>query len=264
MLELRLGDCTKVTLDVVPDVMIVDPPYSKHVHQSAVSQHKDGGVRERDLGFDHLSDELRAFIAVWAAKVKCWSVIYSDIEGLHDWRLYCQEAGATYIRPVPWVRWSMPQLSGDRPPSGCEFVTCFWGSQKGRKAWNGPGNLTHLSHTCLRGEDKHKCEKPLDQALDLVEWFSNPGDLVFDPCAGRATVGLACRILGRRYLGFEMNPVEHEKGSARLTNPDLSERDEDRYQRWLESRKLAAVDADRRGKLNAAARAKYLKQLPST
>jgi site-specific DNA-methyltransferase (adenine-specific) len=54
----------------------------------------------------------------------------------------------------------------------------------------------------LRGEDKHKAEKPLDQALDLVEWFSDEGETVFDPFAGSGTIGLACRILGRSYLGI--------------------------------------------------------------
>ena len=43
---------------------------------------------------------------------------------------------------------------------------------KGRKRWSGPGNLTHLAHLALRGEGKHKAEKPLDQALDLVSFFS--------------------------------------------------------------------------------------------
>lgn len=53
-----------------PDVMIVDPPYSMHVHKSAVSQSVGGGSRQRDLGFDHLSPTLRRRIARFASLVK--------------------------------------------------------------------------------------------------------------------------------------------------------------------------------------------------
>jgi hypothetical protein len=181
MIYLWCGDCRDLTDVSFVDVMIVDPPYSDHVHKSAVSQSPGRGVRKRDMGFDSLTPELAAYISNTAAKVKRWSLIYSDIEALTMWREMCIEAGATYIRATPWVRWSMPQLSGDRPPSGCEMISLFWGTQTGRKSWNGPGNLTHYDHKCLRGEDKHRAEKPLDQALDLVTWFTNERDNVYDP-----------------------------------------------------------------------------------
>lgn len=241
------GDCTELLDQSVKyDVMIVDPPYSKHVHKNATSQSAKGGARHRELGFEHLTDDLRIFIAHGAANIRRWSLIYSDVEGLADWRKDCIDAGVTYIRPIPWVRWSMPQLSGDRPPTGCEFVTAFWGSQKGRKSWNGPGNLTHLAHTCLRGDGKHKTEKPLDQLLDLVSWFTNPGDHVVDLCAGAGTTGLACRLLGREFTGFELDPNWAKVANDRLHSSTLSERDEDRYQRWLISQNVAEEDVKRR------------------
>lgn len=215
------------------DVMIVDPPYSAHVHNNATSHSGVRGVRHRDLGFDPLTDELRNYIAECAGKVKRWSLIYSDVEGLAAWRNACTSAKAKYIRPVPWIRWSSPQLSGDRPPTGCEFVTCYWGTARGRKSWNGPGNLTHLAHKCLRGEGKHRAEKPLDQMLDLVNWFTLPGEVVYDPCAGAGTIGLACRILGRRYIGYEVDTKWAEFAQKRIESDSLVARDRERYDRWL-------------------------------
>lgn len=218
------------------DVMFADPPYSAHVHANAVSQSEKRGARKRDLGFDHLSDELRTHVAMLAAGVRRWSVICSDVEGLADWRTACTTCGATYVRPIPWVRWSMPQLSGDRPPSGCEFATVFYGTTKGKKSWNGPGNLTHLAHKCLRGEGKHRAEKPLDQALDLVSWFSEPGERVLDPCTGSGTVGLACKLLGRDYVGYELDPKWAAHAHDRIERGwNLSARDRERYERWLQS-----------------------------
>jgi hypothetical protein len=251
-------DCADLDVDLVStfDTMIVDPPYREHVHKSAVSQSPKGGVRARGLGFGHLSEELREVIATYAGLVKRWSVIYSDAESLHPWKEACERAGAKYIRPVPWIRWSMPQLSGDRPTTGWELLTCYWGSQKGRKAWNGPGNLIKyghedaddfdvpldsLEHKCLRGADKHRTEKPLDQALDLVEFFSDPGDIVFDPTCGSGTTALACAILDRDFVGCELDEkwCAFANERVRLWQEDqkLSERDAERFGRFVDAKK---------------------------
>lgn len=233
------------------DVLIADPPYSHHVHKSAISCSGKRGTRKRELGFDSLTEAFRTYVTKCAAEVKRWGVIYSDVESVGSMKASMESGGATYIRTIPWVRWSMPQLSGDRPTTGweallvslgadCDDIVLSWGAKGGRKHWNGPGNLTHLAHKCLRGEGKHKAEKPLDQALDLVDWFSNEGETVFDPCAGSGTIGLACKILGRNYVGVELSAKWAEFASARIGQPggerDLSKRDRDRLVRWQMSR----------------------------
>jgi site-specific DNA-methyltransferase (adenine-specific) len=213
------------------DKMITDPPYSAHVHAAATSQSKGRGTRKRDLGFASLSRRLRLRTAFYASRVRSWSLVYSDVEDSSWLRLAVQARGIEYIRTIPWVRWSMPQLTGDRPPQGFEHLLVF--HPKGAKQWNGPGQLTHLNHLALRGEGKHKCEKPLDQCLDLVSWFTQPGERVFDPFAGSGAIGLACRILGRDYLGLENDEKWQPRAHARITASGLSERDTERLQRWI-------------------------------
>ena len=239
-----------------PDVMIVDPPYAAHVHKSAVSQSIGGGSRSRDLGFEYLSPELRRRIARFAALTKRWSIIYTDIESMAWWRISLLAAGATYIRAIPWVRWSMPQLSGDRPTTGCEMLMIAYGSGKGKKRWNGPGNLLSFTHTCLRGEGKHKTEKPLDQLLDLVSYFSDSGETVFDPCSGSGTTGLACKLLGRQFVGLEIDATWAEFANARRTNEKLSARDQSRLDWWRECQAKAEADRQRVESHTAEVRAK--------
>lgn len=242
-IELHRGDATLLFPHASwADVMIVDPPYRSAVHEKATSASCKRGVRKRNMGFECITWSLRDYVATIASEVRRWSVIFSDMESVGAWKDALEARGATYVRAVSWVRWSQPQMSDDRPPSGCEMVVLAWGRQKGRKSWNGPRNLTHLAHKCLRGEDKHKAEKPLDLMLDLVSWFSDPGEVVFDPLMGSGTTGLACKVLGRSFCGVELDPAWEEHAKFRIhEHPGFTtDRDRERYERWQASR--PAVD----------------------
>lgn len=233
--EILLADATLTGKAAAEfDVQIVDPPYAARVHSRVTSAGTGGrGVRKRDLGFACLTPELMLAIARNAALVRRWTAVFTDIESVHHWRMALEAAGVEYIRAVPWVRWSQPQLSGDRPPSGCEMVVLA--HRKGRKAWSGPGSLTALRAKSLRGADKHPTEKPLDLMLALVSWLSSPGEAVLDPCCGRGTTVLAARLLGRDAAGLESDPAHVARAQARLGfGPGLvlSDRDRERAERF--------------------------------
>jgi hypothetical protein len=227
------------------DVQITDFPYSPHVHENPTSVGSDAGagggmgVHARPFGFEPLSEELRFFGACVAQSVKRWSVMFSDLEGTHGWRADCTAAGAEYVREVPWIRWSQPQLSGDRPCSGAEALLFFHRGNPGprggwkplSKHWNGPGSLTHFSRRCMRGQDKHPAEKPIDLMLDLVSYFSDPGETVVDLCGGAGTTAVAARLLGRDCVAFERDAT-WAASAARRANGALSGRDIERAKEW--------------------------------
>ena len=242
-------------LDLGPEIfedfhaLICDPPYSPHVHESCTSVGVAGGglgAHKRELGFTSLSDELLAKVAECAATVKRWSAIYSDVESTHRVREAC--AGAEYIRPLPWIRWSQPQLSGDRPCTILEILSVFHAQSHGarggvkplKKHWNGPGNimphatrelLASLTDRAMRGQDKHPTEKPIDQVLHLVSWFSDPGESVIDLCAGSGTTAIACRLLDRHCLAVEIDDTWARRAESRVKAP-LSARDHARAEEW--------------------------------
>ena len=283
MIDLRQGDSRIVLADVTPDVLICDPPYSERTHKMATScgtpsrlnakgvfsaDYRKGAVH-RDFGFEHLSDDLMAWTCALAAKTRRWSVIFTDTESVGLWKAGLEAAGATYIRAVPWVRWSMPQLSGDRPPQGHEMVVLGWGSAEGKKSWNGPGNLTHLAHTCMRGKNKHKTQKPLDLMLDLVEFFSNASvaternsvssgqiyvDTVCDPFMGSGTTAMACAALGRNFIGCEQDALWYDWSKRRLgigEEPRPMYDDEERFAKYETSNASRKVDMERMAKNTA-------------
>lgn len=61
-------------------------------------------------------------------------------------------------------------------------------------------------------------QKPLRLMTQLVEDFTDVGELVFDPFAGAGTTGVACIELGRDFAGCEENPRHFAIAHERLTN----------------------------------------------
>ncbi|MBR2774342.1 MAG: site-specific DNA-methyltransferase [Selenomonadaceae bacterium] len=53
---------------------------------------------------------------------------------------------------------------------------------------------------------KHPTQKPLYLLKRIVLASTREGDLVLDPFCGSATTGVACKLLGRRFIGIDINP----------------------------------------------------------
>ena len=53
---------------------------------------------------------------------------------------------------------------------------------------------------------EHPTQKPEKLLERIIEASSNPGNLVLDPFMGSGTTAVVSKRLGRRFLGFELNP----------------------------------------------------------
>lgn len=76
---------------------------------------------------------------------------------------------------------------------------------KGRRLINGR-RLTDVweFRNVKRSEQHHQNQKPLELIKQCIEKHSNPGDLVFDGFMGVGTTAVACKQMGRNFLGFEL------------------------------------------------------------
>lgn len=63
---------------------------------------------------------------------------------------------------------------------------------------------------------KHPAVFPLALAKDHIITWSNEGDVVLDPFMGSGTVGVACKELGRRFVGIEINKEYFDMSMKRL------------------------------------------------
>ena len=64
----------------------------------------------------------------------------------------------------------------------------------------------------------HPTQKPLDLMEWLVRTYTNPNDRVLDPFAGSGSTGAACVMLGREFVGVELDPAYHATAQRRVAN----------------------------------------------
>ena len=78
-----------------------------------------------------------------------------------------------------------------------------------------PGNVLTIAHRCAdkeaarreaiaQGLPTHGAAMPLKLAQFLIEFLTEPGDLVVDPCGGWMTTGKAAEVTGRPWLCTEL------------------------------------------------------------
>jgi len=92
--------------------------------------------------------------------------------------------------------------------SACEFL---WVGSKGEKSWTfnfgyqkEMHNFYETSNKSCYGVTNHPTEKPISLIQHLIEIHSNKNDIILDPFLGSGTTTVACKALGRRFIGIEI------------------------------------------------------------
>lgn len=66
------------------------------------------------------------------------------------------------------------------------------------------------------GKTVHPTQKPVDLLEYLVKTYTNEGEAVLDNCMGSGTTGVACKNLGRKFIGIEQDANYFEIASKRI------------------------------------------------
>lgn len=214
----------------------MDPPYEKHMHD-AKREKKIFGAKRRIRIDGHANpppvdfasiDGMREVITGPLIRLcRGWFIAFCTPEGVAPWRDEIEAVGARYKRACIWVKPdSAPQFNGQGPAMGAEcFVTAWCGA--GVSSWNGGGRrnvFTHMTNQQTR-HGVHPTEKPLSLMAEIIELFTNPGDVILDPFMGSCSTGVAAVRLGRRFIGIEKDPryfdIALERMTDALARPDL-------------------------------------------
>lgn len=69
----------------------------------------------------------------------------------------------------------------------------------------------------------HPAQKPVKLMKKLIETFTDPGDVVIDPCFGSGATARAAKELGRNFYGFEINKEFYRRAKEEMINiPDAT------------------------------------------
>jgi site-specific DNA-methyltransferase (adenine-specific) len=208
---LLCGDAYKIVSDLVYrfdggeigrifDHTLTDPGYDTRTHAGA------RGSKGSDLGIDFEPTDPGTYLSDVLKLTRRWSLVFCALEMLGTFQAF---AGTAYRKGGIWVKPdSAPQFNGMGPAQGAEGIAIMHYFKRDRKhqdklRWNNGGNRAVWTHNVAREDRFVPTQKPVPLAVELIENFTDPGDIIFDMFAGSAAIGVAALETGRRYIGIE-------------------------------------------------------------
>jgi DNA modification methylase len=187
--------------------VVTDPPYGIGL----ANNDRDGHRRKRShrIAGDG-DDEVGLFALRWAGDRLLPVVVFASPwrpwpgrwRNLIVWDKGGAVGGGGDIRRCLKRSWELIQVARNAPMNGPRAESVW------RHAWTADDTAGHIA------------AKPVPLLRALLLRFTCPGQLVIDPFAGRAPVGVACLQTGRRYLGCETDPAHHGAALARLAEAE--------------------------------------------
>jgi site-specific DNA-methyltransferase (adenine-specific) len=63
---------------------------------------------------------------------------------------------------------------------------------------------------------KHPAIYPVRVVAEMLRLLTRPGDIVLDPFMGSGSTAVACKMLNRRYIGYDINPLYCTEAQSRV------------------------------------------------
>ena len=221
------GDCVSVleAFDFKFDMIFADPPYFLSNGGISVSSGKvvcvDKGEWDKAPSAEYIDEFNRRWLSACKDKLKDNGTIW--ISGTHH-NIFSvadqlSELGFKILNVVTWNKTDPPDNVSHRVfKHSAEYI--IW-AKKSKRAqhrynyelmrqlndgkqmtdvWRMPA-VAKWEKSC----GKHPTQKPLSLLSRIVMASTKEGDWVLDPFNGSGTTGVAASLLGRKYLGIDMN-----------------------------------------------------------
>ena len=216
-IDLYNGDCLELMKDISDnsvDMILTDIPYG-------VVNRSDNGLRnlnkEKADVFDlDMKEVLEEFYRISRGQIVvfCGKEQFSNI-----YEFFANQKGTT--RPIIWYKSNPSPMNGQYVYlSGVELAV--WFKPKGRKVFNAHCKNTVFKHS--NGSRKiHPTQKNVNLFEELITDNTNENEIVFDPFMGSGTTGVACKNLGRNFIGIELDKGYFDIAKERIEKQEVSE-----------------------------------------
>lgn len=206
------------------DMVFADPPY--HLSNGGISVQSgrmvsvNKGEWDKSKGFDEDYKFDKAWLAACRDKLKSNGTVWvsGTYHNIFSVARCLTELGFKILNCITWVKTNPP------PNLSCRYFTysaeyILWarkeqkvahyfnyelmkeinGGTQMRDVWTLPA-IAKWEKAC----GKHPTQKPLCVLSRIIQASTEPGAWVLDPFAGSSTTGVAASLLGRRFLGIDM------------------------------------------------------------
>lgn len=221
------GDCIELLnqFEFKFDMIFADPPY--HLSNNGFSVHSgkkvsvNKGIWDKSQGYekDYLFD--REWLSVCRNKLKDNGTIWisGTYHNIFSIARCLTELDFKILNCITWVKTNPP------PNLSCRYFThsaeyILWarknsknphfynyelmkeinGGTQMRDVWNLP-SIAKWEKSC----GKHPTQKPLCVLSRIIQASTKEGAWILDPFTGSSTTGIAANLLGRRFLGIDID-----------------------------------------------------------
>jgi len=240
--QIICGDCLEVMKELPDksvDLVVTDPPYNKNY------PYKD----YNDNRLDYWDWLLYIFVEI-SRILKPNSSIYvkQDLDNLYNMMTILNNI-ASYKNIINWKNQSQghPKNNYDKFAEIIIFYTKGWNPTfntyaekriKPDNYWSGCGkifkgkisnywdDIKPINSGCVKlneavrdietNKKLHSCQIPKGLARRCINFSTNKDDVVLDPFLGSGTTAVACKELGRKYIGIEISPEYCEIARRRV------------------------------------------------
>ncbi len=233
--DLRLGDCRELIKQLPTgsiDCVVCDPPYGLEKLEDLREAPTGTRMSGHQMMSEHHNSNIAAVLTLLQAmapelmrvcKPGAHVYIFAPVQYFGD---FIKALAPLEFQPpgIVWVRGNIDEgkFKSTTPGYGYNYLSCteyvimFHVPPRTRRLAKSMNNI--LQHPAV---PKNLCvyptEKPQSLIKDLLSQSTIVGETVLDFCAGSASTLKACRALGRKSIGFEINPDSWKKAQLILS-----------------------------------------------
>jgi site-specific DNA-methyltransferase (adenine-specific) len=198
------------------DLIIADPPYGISRELNCKNQ-RLGSTAKLNFNFGEWDKFNKEWFEIAIKKTKGWIITFCAKKDIGVYWNILEKSGFVAIDSLAWIKPDpLPLNAKSRFLNAWESIVV---AKKPGAYWGSKYFPNIFKFQAPKGKDRvHPTQKPLKLMEELIELTTEKNAIVLDPFIGSGTTAVACKQLGRHFIGFEISKEFCELAKKRLSN----------------------------------------------
>lgn len=220
-IKLILGDCLEEIRKIPPvDLCLADPPYNQGCRYSGYADNLDEQAY-RDMLYGVFAGRKSCIIHYPEQTIEILATLnIGKLGEVVSW-IYPSNT-QKQSRLITWwgCRPDFRKIRQDyQNPTDKRIAKRI---AEGKKARSYDWWLVNQVKNVGKKDNPHPCPVPVEIMRRIILSTTNPGDTILDPFMGSGTTGVACKELGRNFIGIEISQIYFEVARRRIESVHAS------------------------------------------